>query len=299
MSKFRIYSPPSALSSVLPNEDCTGPDYEECAFTTPHLTQSSSASFFFCTFKELTSGSSGGEIYFTSGSSLSIEHCTFMDCSNSIGNDGNSGGGAIDVNAPASLTLTSTLFLGCHTPAYGGAVFVHGGSETTTVSFCVFINCQALHGGGLMTFFWPLSVVSSSHFISCTGRISGGGFYHDSDRASSSLSVSDCLFAHSTAEIDNDSRPYRGGGGFENFRTADYPSKYSFSFFHGNIDKRGNGHDITSNLNRLAEGSIVHCFTTTAINSFCNVGDNETNWLPQGTLSFIIMRTLAVVSPTT
>ena len=136
-----------------------------------------------------------------------------------------------------------------------------------------------------MTFWGPKSSVFSSRFFSCTGDIAGGGFYHDCTTEDGSLLISDCLFTHNCADSRNDSHLYRGGGGFENHRSSLYSSKYCFIFFHANIAKKGIGHDITSNVHPMPEGSVIHCFTTTAENSFCNAGTDQHVWLPLGTLS--------------
>ena len=264
--------------------DDTVPSGDQCNISQHNfLNDNSVYKFTYCTFASLSTSSDGGALYCASCKSLSIEYCTFKECQ--AGNSMSSwhGGGAVFITS-GTFSAFFTSFLSCRTTSFGGGILAESNCASSSISLCTFISCIAQYGGGVNTFFGPTSDVSSTRFISCTGKVSAGGFYHDSNKDTSSLSVSNCLFACNTADSDNDTRLYRGGGGYESFRTEDYPSKYYFSFFYHNVAKKGVGHDITSNSNPLPDGSIVHCFTTTAENSFCNAGIDQDNWLPQGTL---------------
>ena len=244
-------------------------------------------SFSSCTFIELSSDNDGGAIYYTSGSSIHLDHCTFTHCKTTGGFTHSHGGGAVYISR-GTLSIINSSFLLCTTSSFGGGIYAYTGCASSYISQSTFISCKGTYGGGVNIYCGPTSSVLSSRFISCTGSISGGGFYHDSHSGTSAISVSDSFFIHNCADSASDGYASRGGGGFENFRSATYPTNYSFLFFHGNIAKKGIGHDITSNANAVSEGSVVHCFTTTAENSFCNAGRDQKNWLPLTTVNLLL-----------
>ena len=255
----------------------------------PISSSSTEGDYFFtsCTFTGLTSANNGGAILFTLSGTLTITLSTFTSCSSNTPLPYDyRGGGAVCLES-GTLRASSTLFISCTSVSYAGGLLAQTGCKSSSVLFCTFKCCTSRWGGGLMTFLGPTSSLLSSRFISCTGAVSGGGFYHDCDTQHGSLFISDTLFAHNCADSVSDGFSYRGGDGFENYRSAVYPSNYSFLFFTQNIAKKNVGHDITSNLTALPEGSIVLCFTTTAENSFCNAGTDQHDWLPLGAFQFI------------
>ena len=271
----------SSSFSTSINDDCTAPDYKECNFTTPHLTPSSSASFILCTFKELTSGSNGGAIYFSSTGTLSIYLSSFDNCNARVKIAEYYGGGAVCVDSGTLVSKLNT-FIHCTTTCWGGAIFGDLSCDSAYLSQCTFLHCKALFGGGLMSFYGPTSSVFSSRFISCTASQSGGGMYHDG-YTTDSLYISDCIFTNNCAEYKNNSDSYqtRGGGAFEDYRTTTHTSQYSFSFFASNISPSGVGDDISIHDKELSMSSIQHCFTTTASHSLWNKKyTGFENWLP-------------------
>ena len=88
---------------------------------------SASASFSSCIFFSMSSSNNGSAISFTCGGSLSIHECSFSSCCNSVSNDDYSGGGAIHINPSSQLTVTSSNFIDCTTPNYGGGILAQRG----------------------------------------------------------------------------------------------------------------------------------------------------------------------------
>ena len=131
----------------------------------------------------------------------------------------------------------------------------------------------------MMTYFGPLSEILSTRFIYCSASAAGGGIYHNGNSLAF-ITVTDSIFIHNTADTVHDGHGDKGGGAMKDYRTNNYTSHYSFSFFCGNIADTNFGHDIAIHYNALSEENMISCFTTTAINAFTNAGDNETNWLP-------------------
>ena len=272
----------SSISS-LPNEPCTGPDYEDCSFSSPHITLSSSASFSSCTFSSLTSSLNGGAIYSVSSGTLSISLSIFEKCSANVGTGDFLGGGAVCVDAGYFVSDFNT-FISCSTSYFGGGILAQRQFISSNILSCNFICCSGCYGGGINTFFGPYTTTISSHFISCTVSKGGGGFYHDSNVDCSSLTVSDCLFTCNCAEYVNGSttEQTRGGGAFEDFRASTYTSKYSFSLFTGNTAPSGVGNDISVVWIALTETPIDYCFTTTTSHSLWNTKyTGYENWLSQ------------------
>ena len=236
-------------------------------------------SFTSCTFTGLTSDDiGGGAIYFTLTGHLTLISCIFEQCNARVCNQEFLGGGAVYVES-GSLVAISNTFTECSSGSFSGGLLAQTTCISSTVSLCAFISCTAQFGGGLMTYRGPPSSILSTCFITCIGSFAGGGLYHDSEKKKSSIFISDSLFINNSADDIDSSNSDIGGGGFKDYRTEDYASKYSFSFFSRNVAKKGVGHDITSNANSVPESSVAHCFTTTAENSFCNAGVDQNGWL--------------------
>ena len=183
------------------------------------------------------------------------------------------------MTAACSLTIISSLFIGCSTPSYGGAVHAQRGCISSEVSYSTFLGCNAWVGGGLMTYRGPTSFVPSSRFFLCSVKHAGGAFYHNGE-SSYSITLSDSLFTRNTADAFNHDPIDYGGGALKDYREGSYTSMYSFSFFSDNTAQTNFGHDIAISSSRLSTGNIIHCFTTTTENSFCNAGSYQDNWLP-------------------
>ena len=275
------HSPYSSSSQSTNAPSCAASPYERCTFDSdnPIPSFSSSTVFNTSTFTGLTADDCGGAICFTSGNSLTLDQCIFNLCYTTDEFRDLNGGGAILINCGSFFSAHSSTFISCSTLSFGGAIVAEDGCQSSTVSFCTFIRCSARLGGGLMTFWGPTSALVSSHFISCTGTLTGGGLYHESLEESQNLFVSECVFKDNFADYTPDYYYDRGGGGFEDFKFSQTESHYSFSFFTGNVAKSMYGNDITVREYSLPQENITYCFTTTAEHSFWNAGKHETNWL--------------------
>ena len=277
----------SHSSLLLSSAPCDASPYEYCTFTGTHLTPTSTTTFNSCNFTGLSSEYNGGAIYFISGASLTIEQCTFNQCSTRSEEFSDQyGGGAIDINC-GTISVFSTVFISCSTASYAGGMLIEQDCTPSIVSLCTFLSCTARFGGGLMTFWGPTSFVLSSRFISCTGFIAGGGMYYNGWE-SDWLNITDTLFTLNIADIMRDGIETRGGGAFENHRSNAYDSHFSFLFFTGNVAKKTYGHDIATQIYRLSSDCISHSFTTATSNSFWNVDGHMNNWLPKGICTYNI-----------
>ena len=134
------------------------------------------------------------------------------------------------------------------------------------------------------------SFLHSCRFISCKALQSGGGFYHNSNITSSSLTVTESFFTNNVAEYVNDTDPSytRGGGAFEDYRYVSYTSQYSFSFFSGNTAPNGVGNDISIHTTILSLNNIIHCVSKAQTDSFWNTKyEGYDDWLPLGDIRYI------------
>ena len=262
--------PPSESSSICENHSFSRDD---------HQTPNFSSTFSQCTFSECSSSDSGGAICFQSGGTNSVLSCSFSHCTTSVDYTWYSGGGAVFSNYSSLLSVTSSLFISCSAvKSFGGAVLGTWNCASTVVSLCTFIKCDSTHGGGLSTHFNTSGEISSSRFISCGASYYGAGIYNNNYQQFP-FSVSNCLFTNNRANSTNDNS--RGGGGFEDYRSYSYSSKYSFSFFTGNVAPHGVGNDISIKSYALSQSSITYCFSTTKENAFYNAGSQITpDWLP-------------------
>ena len=232
-----------------------------------------------CIFTSLTTTDNGAAISFTQGDTLSVDLCTFSDCTAPHASGWYNGGGAVYSTAGSLLSLTSSTFVRCSTTSFGGGLLATKDLLNVSISFCSFFHCTADPGGAVSLFYGPSSTFISSRFISCASYLAGGGIYYDCTSNSALFCLSDSLFAHNTAESNGN--PLRGGGAFEDYRYYLYTSKYSFSFFTENTAPNGKGNDISIYNNELHTENIQHCFTTTTSHSLCNTKyDGYDNWLP-------------------
>ena len=244
-------------------------------------TPSESATFTSCVFLRLNSAVNGSAISFTSSGTLRISYSSFEQCSSSVGVHVYYGGGAVCVDN-GNLFVYFSIFLCCSTSCYGGCILAQTSCVSSSVLSCMFITCDALYGGGLMTYWGPTSFVSSSRFISSHATKTGGGLYHDSDKDTSWILLSDSLFTGNCADWS----PNRGGGAFEDYRYHSYESDYHFLFFSGNTAPYGKGCDICIAGSPVEIKSIIHCFTTVTSNSIWNVDGHMHNWRPLGEMPY-------------
>ena len=273
------------LSLTFNFQSCTTSPYTNCKFTqTEHPTISSLATLTSCLFTSLSSTGNGGAILFTLTGTLTISYSLFERCSVNVSSVKPNGGGAVCVES-GYLVASSNSFLRCSSSYYAGGLIADKQCTSSTVSSCTFYECTAFRGAALITYFHPSSSVVSSRFLCCSVDNVGGGIYHNSDLQSSSFILSDCLFAFNSADYTTDEYKTRGGGGFEDFKEGEYSSYYSYSFFHGNVATKEDGHDIAVVYNSLPESNITHCFTTTSIKSFWNINKHEVRWLPEAMMN--------------
>ena len=240
-------------------------------------------SFTSCTFTSLTSESSRGALAFTTGGENSVSDCKFSGCSSSTSIYNYNGGGAIFSNSCSRLSVSSYAFNLCTSTSLAGGIFATEGCNSVLLSCCLFILWYCLHsGGGMSTHLGPTSAVSSSRFICCTANWAGGGIYHNSNSEHSHFTLSNSLFKDNTARSSDNNTP--GGGGFGDFRSNTYISKYFFSFFTVNTDSANLAHDIHVRDSTISFSDILHCFTTTSVKAFRNKESYANAWLPLGTL---------------
>ena len=272
---MRNHSPLISSSSFYSNDDSNEVSYTKTTFSGDnHPSLLSFTTFTSCIFDTLTSSSNGGAVSFLSGKMLTVVDCLFSGCTTSIRYSYSNGGGAICIES-GTFSIISSVFISCTTLSYGGGIFVHDGSQSSTVTFCTFIDCKADHGGGLTTYYGPSSTVLSNIFLSCSAYSFGGGVFHDGLK-SHFISLSNSLFADNKANSDNDRN--RGGGGFEDYRDSAYTSTYSFCFFSRNTAVRGVGYDVCAHDNKLDIHNIIHCFTITNPEvAFWNNGTYQSN----------------------
>lgn len=278
MRKDHSYSSIS-FSRFSSNNECSDPSYAECIFTQDDLPiiSSSTATFSSCLFLDINSTSNGAGISFTSGDSLTIKDCIFISCCNYVDFDSSNGGGAVFIKS-GELFVLSSVFTHCVTSSCGGGILAYRGCSSSSVRFSSFLLCKSFYGSGITSFYGPSSSVFSSYFISCTAERFGGGLYHDSQNSLSFIYTSNTLFSNNKAESNTNNN--RGGGAFEDYRQAAYPSQYCFSFFTHNTAVNGKGYDISIQQNPFSVSPASFSFTTTDSEcSFYNSGGNTDNWL--------------------
>ena len=269
-------------SSFYSNSECNGPDYYDCILLTPHITFSSSASFYSCIFLSLCADVNGGAIHFTCSGALSLSACLFSHCCTNVSLVSFNGGGAVCVES-GSLVISSTAFIRCESESYSGGVLAERDATSSEVSHCEFIGCEGMSGAGIMTYYGLSSSVFSSFFIDCHASWCGGGLYHDSDQDFHSLTLSNLLFSENSAKYKNnsDSANTRGGGAFEDYRTGSYSSTYTFIFFTGNEATNSVGNDVSAIKHKHTLSPITACYTTNTFHSFWNTAsEGYVNWLP-------------------
>ena len=277
-------------SSVSSNEDINGcytSDEALCVNTTRStLKLGCSHIISFCEFNGISSPVlKGGVIYLSNYRSsepisLTISHSSFEMCNTTGSFVAEEGGGVIYAGC-GSLSITSSSFISCQSPSYGGAILAQFNCTSSCLSHCTFISCRAHHGGSIMTEYGPTSSIFSSRFISCVADYVGGGMYHDINDVSDSVTIRKSLFTRNPADYKNEFEDkIRGGGAFEDFQEAAYGVHYFFSFFTLNVAQSGSGHDISLIKHPITQDSFTSCFTTTSINSFWNNHTHEINWLP-------------------
>ena len=271
-----------SLSNLCPPTESEPVCENESFSSNTHQTPQYSSTFSHCTFISCTSDQSGGAISFSESTSgtLTVQYCLFHTCIADIDDQNGSGGGAIYVSTGTLFSVSSSDFIRCSTPTYGGAIFAYNQCSFVDESFCTFISCTAFGGGGVQLWLGPSSHTSSCVFLCCEVSYSGGGIYNNHNTAPP-ITISNSLFKGNTALYSNATGDgVRGGGGFEDYGTGSYESHYSFSFFTENSAPNGAGHDITKPNRALTEENVTHCFTTTEEHAIWS-GGQYVNWLSQ------------------
>ncbi|KAK2953990.1 hypothetical protein BLNAU_11092 [Blattamonas nauphoetae] len=219
--------------------------FSSCLTDTPtHLGQhfktqqtlTQSAFFKLCTFKDCSSSTQyGGAIYLDRFGSLRIEECSFKTCQAPPSSQG--GGGAVFFNASTAATFiaTSSSFVGCSSESGGGSIFLFRALSTTLLN-CVFIDSlSASHGGGIFINGW--------------------------NAASTSSSITNCLFENcTTTRIDVSS--YYSGGAL--YFTSTVSIQFNFVHFRGNKAHINPGYDImfTGTPPLITSETMVGCQST-------------------------------------
>ena len=141
--------------------------------------------FFSCTAKNSDEGN-GGAIFIQSSGTVSIQGCSFAECSARVNknDDRTRGGGAIAAKSVNSITVSNCTFSACDTLTTGGAVFAKIKDGTSmTVNNCIFRN------------------------DSCKGQGGGIGVYQNNENASTTalLTVNGCSFENCSSGTQNGS----------------------------------------------------------------------------------------------
>ena len=142
--------------------------------------------FLSCTAKGTEKTCGGGAIFIYSGGTVSIQGCSFAECSARVNqnDDRTSGGGAIAARNVNSITVSNCTFRACDTMTTGGAVFAKIKDGTSmTVNNCIFRN------------------------DSCKGQGGGIGVYQNNENSQTTalLTVNGCSFENCSSGTQNGS----------------------------------------------------------------------------------------------
>ena len=210
-----------------------------------------------------TAESSGGGIFLSSYDGITIDKCTFSNNSSSVG-DG--GGMATSNNGDlVAVTITNSTFNGNTAPDTGedgGAIYFYYG--VYVVTNCTFFDNSCARLGGAI--FFPYSTLTITNTTIANNASTGGtgdGLYHGSD---STLRIKNCLLAN---QDDNDYEYFSGTLTNNGYNIVENDSGWSAA-----------GTDITgdqANLHldtALADNGTVNSTQTLALTDEASVARN-------------------------
>ena len=280
------------FSSYLSDNGCTAPTYAGCTFSEMnHLTFSADTTFTSCNFTSLTSSDNGGAISLAnSDSTLTVEQCSFTDCTAQ-----NDCGGAVCIYRIRKASIIESLFLHCiatggnHYGHGGGGIYLEGVGRNILISYSSFLDSSAQYdGGGVVVCSCSCTdgdekTIQDSRFINCKGtRSDGGGIMANQNNYN--VGIINTLFSGCSNCI---------GGGFDMSIPSSYSSPFiTFCFFNHNTADHGNDVGLESGFN--ADNPILlSCFSITDSMRVGYVSDRtwhntDVDWLPQSTLRFKI-----------
>ena len=214
-----------------------------------------------CRFLSCVASIFGGAIYAQSSTSVSINNSLFHSCRSQSNNISHGGGGLFLISIKDKIHVASSTFYSCTSKCDGGAADIQEffPSENKCYEFyaCTFLKCvisydYACEGGALLL--WNISLLQSSN----------------------------TLFSRNEG--------WAGGACGTNCVSCAPNYQMYFCLFHMNKALKGN--DVYFYV-EPSHSPLLHCFSTTEDKRICYFnGDyhfNKDNWLPFGTLSFIIV----------
>ena len=139
----------------------------------------------------------GAVKYDAANGTLTVTNCVFTENSNNSHNKG--GGGALNINSAANVTVTDSVFDSNTASTYGAAIYAES-STTLTVDGCEFIDNTASKDGG------AIYTKSSSTTLSVTDSIfydnhamNGGSIYA---AQATTLTIAGSEFENNSASVD-------------------------------------------------------------------------------------------------
>ena len=211
-------------------------------------------SFFHCHSSDVGSGG----VFAHCISSASVSDSIFFDCSCSEAST-QEGGGVFMGNLSGKPLVQSCSFISCTSgdDSGGCGIWYCSSSLTYSVDFCRFITCKAAHpesgqgGGAVLAWNEQFVPLKNCLFFSCDAVSEGGGLWIDCRYATNDRKFVFCFFSQNTADSGKDVCVWR------------FPLNYV---------------------------PLLHCFTTSTgktVGEYENTNEHN-NWLPQGTLSFVV-----------
>ncbi|KAK2944986.1 hypothetical protein BLNAU_20104 [Blattamonas nauphoetae] len=185
--------------------------------------------------------------------------CTFKDCSAARG------GGAIYLSGKGSLLVEECSFRKCRCDQYGGAIYFYPPiGFTFSAASSSFADCSSDYAVGSLNLISCLSsTLINCVFIDSTSQVCGGSVFLDKwDAASTSSSITNCLFENSRATTTYPEKPFSGGALY--FSQAK-SIQLNFVNFRGNEAGINPGNDIMSvstAASLFTSETIVGCSST-------------------------------------
>ena len=273
------------------------PTNKECSTSSRNdLNQNKNYKFTFCIFSNLNGGNNyGGAIKCTgSNSRLSINKCTFTDCS-CTSEASSYPGGAIYAQSISSFSVRHSIFEWDRDTqqAYDGGAICLYTIPSVTIHDNTFTKCYTTGLGGAIflaessTNAGTATIINNCKFLSCKGPFNGGGGVCDHHNNQYDNFVTDSIFCKCST--------YRAGGFcIIHEPYSHYPPQYctKYCFFTQNTASFGN--DVFVEWYNPDSDPLVccHCFSTSdsdrvgyrpLINNYWG-GDyrkTDRDWLPQ------------------
>ena len=290
----------SSLHYHHPNNDPSCPPDKlisgRCTYQTKGPTLSGNGAFLFTDtdFKQCThmDGSGDGGAIECAGGDLTLQRCSFIQCSCS------DRGGAVSFRSDGKCNQEESFYFSCSSSGVSGALdsFEVGRNPHHRHRRCTYIsNSAGIYYGHICIEFSPEINVDSNIFIRGSSNEPGESWAGTVVQftPSGTVSYSNCLFTEGKA-------PNSGGLGFLSWQehtTATY--SVTFCFFYNNYGTDGTAREIyfTSNTSDYArQDLIIHCFSATPNSKvYLQKTNKDYNWLPQATCRFSLIESSKVI----